>query len=160
MSPPYGSRDLCNKTQIMEKRFTLQQVHPNAWTAMMELSKLASGTSLSGTETELVKIRASQVNGCAFCIDMHTKDARKKGETEQRIYALNAWRDTGFFSDREQALLALTEEVTLIQDHVKDATFKTAVDYFGEKGTAEIIMAIVIINSWNRIAISTGLQPA
>lgn len=144
----------------MEKRFTLAQVHPNAWAAMMELSKLTLGTSLSGTEGELVKIRASQVNGCAFCIDMHTKDARKKGETEQRIYSLNAWRDTGFFSDRERALLALTEEITLIQGHVKDETFKAAVDQFGEKGTAEIIMAIVIINSWNRIAISTGLQPA
>ncbi|RYY60470.1 MAG: carboxymuconolactone decarboxylase family protein [Chitinophagaceae bacterium] len=143
----------------MEKRFTLPAVHPAAWSAMMELSKLTTGTSLNPIETELVKIRASQVNGCAFCIDMHTKDARKKGETEQRIYTLNAWRDTGFFSDRERALLALTEEVTLIQGHVKDETFKAAVAHFGEKGTAEIIMAIVIINAWNRIAISTGMQP-
>lgn len=143
----------------MEKRFILQEVHPAAWKAMMELSRLTVGTSLTPIETELIKIRASQVNGCAFCIDMHTKDARKKGETEQRIYTLNAWRDTDFFNERERALLALTEEVTLIQGHVKDQTFASAVAQFGEKGTAEIIMAVVIINGWNRIAISTGIKP-
>src|SRR4051812_9463557 len=114
----------------MEKRFTIPQVHPAAWSGMMELSKLTIGTTLSKTENELIKIRASQLNGCAFCIDMHTKDARKNGETEQRIYALNAWRDTAFFTEREQALLALTEEVTLIQGHVKDQTFRSTVEQF------------------------------
>jgi len=90
---------------------------------------------------------------------MHTKDARKYGETEQRIYTLNAWRDTKFFTAEEQAILALTEEVTLIPDHVGDATYNNAISVLGEKYTAQVIMAIIIINGWNRIAISTRLMP-
>lgn len=144
----------------MQQRINLPKVFPEAYHQMLEFSKLVAGFSLSPIEIELVKIRASQLNGCAYCIDMHTKDARKKGETEQRIYVLNAWRDTPFFNEREQALLALTEQVTLIAGHVQDSVFAEAVKHFGEKGTAEIIMAVIIINSWNRIAISTGMQPA
>ncbi|RYY55753.1 MAG: carboxymuconolactone decarboxylase family protein [Chitinophagaceae bacterium] len=143
----------------MEQRFNFFKVYPQAYQQMLEISALSASTSLSPLETELVKIRASQLNGCAYCLDMHTKDARKKGETEQRLYTVSAWRDTPFFNEREQALLALTEQVTAISGHVSDAVFAGAVKHFGEKGTAEIIMAVVVINSWNRIAISTGMMP-
>ena len=98
--------------------------------------------------------------GCAFCIDMHTKEARKAGETEQRIYALSAWRDTPFFSEAERAILALTEEVTLISGHVKDETYEQAAKVLEELYLAQVIMAIITINVWNRIGITTRLVPA
>jgi len=100
------------------------------------------------------------MNGCAFCIDMHTKDARKAGETEQRIYALSAWRDTLFFSEDERAILGLTEEVTLISNHVKDETYEQAAKVLGETYLAQVILAIITINAWNRIGIATKLIPA
>lgn len=143
----------------MEKRMNLFTTEPDGYKAMMQLEKYISTTALTATHKELIKIRASQINGCAYCLDMHTKDARKYGETEQRIYTLNAWRDTKFFTAEEQAILALTEEVTLIPGHVGDATYNNAVSVLGEKYTAQVIMAIIIINGWNRIAISTRLMP-
>jgi AhpD family alkylhydroperoxidase len=108
---------------------------------------------------ELVKIRASQINGCAFCIDMHTKDARAGGETEQRIYALNAWRETPFFTDRERAALAWTEAVTRIGDGVSDLVFTEASQHFNEKELVDLTWAIAAINAWNRIAISFRAVP-
>lgn len=106
---------------------------------------------------ELVKARASQINGCAFCLDMHTKDARAGGESEQRLYTLSAWRETSFFSDRERAVLALTEEVTLISDHgVNDQVWAQTEEQFNQEQLAALIWAIVAINAWNRVAISTG----
>jgi AhpD family alkylhydroperoxidase len=105
---------------------------------------------------ELVRIRASQLNGCAFCIDMHTKDARAAGETEQRIYALPAWRETPFFTGRERAALALTESMTLMpQTHVPDADFDQAAAEYGEDELAALISLIVTINAWNAIGVST-----
>jgi AhpD family alkylhydroperoxidase len=105
---------------------------------------------------ELVRIRASQLNGCAFCIDMHTKDARAVGESEQRIYALSAWRETPFFSDRERAALALTESVTLVaQTGVPDTDFDRAAAQFSSDELAALISLIVTINAWNRIGVST-----
>jgi AhpD family alkylhydroperoxidase len=104
---------------------------------------------------ELVKIRASQMNGCAYCIDMHTKDARLRGETEQRIYALNAWRETPFFTDRERAALEWTEAVTRVGDtHVPDEIYRQAAAQFSDDELVALTMGVAVINSWNRIAIA------
>ena len=104
---------------------------------------------------ELVKIRASQINGCAYCIDMHTKDARRAGETEQRIYALNAWRETPFFTDRERAALEWAEHVTRVADtHVPDEVYHRATAQFAEAELVALTFAVIVINSWNRLAIS------
>ncbi|HEY9622490.1 MAG TPA: carboxymuconolactone decarboxylase family protein, partial [Crinalium sp.] len=112
------------------------------------------------TLLELIKIRASQINGCAFCIDMHTKDARLNGETEQRIYALNAWRETPFFTPEERAVLAFTEAVTLIATHsVSDEIYDEVSRYFTPDEIINLLMAIATINSWNRIAITTRMVP-
>jgi AhpD family alkylhydroperoxidase len=105
---------------------------------------------------ELVRIRASQLNGCAYCIDMHTKDARAAGESEQRIYALTAWRETPFFTDRERAALGLAESVTLMpQTHVPDADFAEAAGQFSETELGALISLIVTINAWNAIGVTT-----
>ncbi|MFI8073165.1 carboxymuconolactone decarboxylase family protein [Streptomyces sp. NPDC086033] len=109
---------------------------------------------------ELIRIRASQINGCAFCLDMHTKDARAAGETEQRVYALNAWRETPFFTARERAALALTEAVTLVHDgQVPDAVYAEAAEVFDETQIAALIWAATVINAYNRIAIATRMVP-
>ncbi|HCA09615.1 carboxymuconolactone decarboxylase family protein [Chryseobacterium sp.] len=144
----------------MTTRIKMDQVEPNGYKAILGLEKFIESTTISRTHKDLIKIRASQINGCAFCIDMHTKEARKAGETEQRIYALNAWRDTPFFTEEERAVLALTEEVTLISNHVKDETYATAEKLLGETYLAQVIMAVITINAWNRIGITTMLVPA
>lgn len=143
----------------MEKRMNFFKTEPEGYNAMLAISKYLEGTELTNIHKELIKIRASQINGCAFCLDMHTKDARKYGETEQRLYTVSAWRDTPFFTKEEQAILALTEEVTLISNHVSDKTYNEAVAVLGEKYTAQVIMTVIVINGWNRIAITTGLMP-
>ena len=108
---------------------------------------------------ELIKIRASQINGCAYCLDMHTKDARRAGETEQRIYALSAWRETPFFTDRERAVLEWTEALTRVAEtHVPDDVFERVSRQFKEEEIVALTFAVVVINSWNRLAIS--LRPA
>ena len=143
----------------MSNRTKINEAKPAAYNAMLALEKYIESTSLTKTHKELIKIRASQINGCAYCINMHTIDARKAGETEQRIYALSAWRDTPFFDEQERALLALTEEVTLIGNHVSDVTYNNAASVFDQTYLADIIMAIITINAWNRVAITTGLEP-
>ena len=144
----------------MNTRIDISKENPAAYKAMLQLSAFVAGTPLTRKHLDLIKIRASQINGCAFCIDMHTKDARKQGETEQRIYGLNAWRDTPFYTEQERALLVLTEEVTLIsKGGVSDETYANAVAVLDEKYVAAAIMAIITINAWNRIAISTHLEP-
>jgi AhpD family alkylhydroperoxidase len=143
----------------METRINILQVEPEAYKAMYGLEKYIATSTLHPTHKELIKIRASQINGCAYCINMHTKDARQLGETEQRIYLLNAWRETQLFTEEEKAILALTEEVTLITNYVSDATYQNAAKLFGENYLAQVIMMIVTINAWNRIAITTELQP-
>jgi len=121
-------------------------------TATKELDKVDFDVRLR----ELVRIRASQLNGCAYCIDMHTKDARAAGETEQRIYALSAWRETPFFTNQERAALALTESVTLMpQTHVPDADFAHAAEQFSAAELGALIALIVTINAWNAIGVST-----
>jgi len=144
----------------MATRIKIDQVEPTGYKAILGLEKFIESTPLSKTHKDLIKIRASQINGCAFCIDMHTKEARKAGETEQRIYALNAWRDAPFYSEEERAILALTEEVTLIsENHVTDATYEQAVQLLGETYLAQVILSIITINAWNRIGITTKLIP-
>ena len=143
----------------MEKRMDLSVVEAEGYKVMLAFEKYLAASELTKTHKELIKIRASQINGCAFCLDMHTKDALKYGETQQRIFTLSAWRDTPFFTKEEQAILALTEEVTLISNHVSDKTYNEAVAVLGEKYTAQVIFAIITINGWNRVAITTGMMP-
>ena len=121
--------------------------------AMLALSTEAEA-KLERPLFELVKIRASQINGCAYCIDMHTKDARRAGETEQRLYALNAWRETPFFTDRERAALEWTEAVTNLGDsHVPDEIYERARQQFDESDLVALTFAVIVINSWNRLAV-------
>ncbi len=127
---------------------------------MLQLEQYVRGSGIQPTLLELIKIRASQINRCAFCIDMHTKDARLNREKEQRIYALHAWRETPFFTAEERAILALTEAVTLIATHsVSDEMYAEVSRYFTPDEIANLLMAIVTINSWNRIAITTQMVP-
>jgi AhpD family alkylhydroperoxidase len=138
----------------------LNEVNPAAYAAMHGLEKFLAGSSLDKKLKELVKIRASQINGCAFCLHMHATDARKLGETEVRIYTLNAWRETSYFTPQERAALALTEAVTLVAaNHVPDDVYEEAARHFSRQEISELLMAIVTINAWNRIAITTGLIP-
>ncbi|TDW47428.1 AhpD family alkylhydroperoxidase [Flavobacterium sp. 270] len=125
---------------------------------MLGLEKYIASTSLDPVHKELIKIRASQVNGCAYCINMHTADARKLGVTEQRIYLLSAWRESDVYTEEEKAIFALTEEITLISQHVSEETYENAAKFFDEKYLAEIIMMIITINAWNRIGIATGMR--
>lgn len=144
----------------MTPRLNLEKLEPNAFKAMYALVKYMGTTQLSHTQLTLMEIRASQLNGCAFCLDMHTRDARQHGETEQRLYLLNAWRETTLFTPEEQALLVLTEEVTFINHGVSEATYQQAVAALGETLVAQAIMMIVTINAWNRIAIATHMPIA
>ncbi|MFB9841875.1 carboxymuconolactone decarboxylase family protein [Mucilaginibacter ginsenosidivorans] len=136
-------------------------IEPKAYEAMMGFEKYLETTDISPIHAEMIRIRASQINGCAFCINMHTKDARKAGETEQRIYLLNAWRETSLYTPEERAILALTEEVTLISGHgVSDKTYEEAEALLGRKYLSQVLAAIIVINAWNRLAISSRMQPA
>jgi len=144
----------------MSNRINMGKVDPSAYKAMFELENYWKTTNISQLHQEMIRTRASQINGCAYCIDMHTRDARKAGETERRLYALNAWRETPFFTEEERAILALTEAVTLITKGVPDEIYQQAVKVLGEQITAQVIMGTAIINAWNRIGISTGMQPA
>lgn len=146
----------------MENRINVGQLEPLAYKALMGLETYLAATPISKTHKELIKIRASQINGCAFCINMHTKDARKHGETEQRIYLLNAWKEVkDLYTEEERAILALTEEMTLIANGgVSDETYSKAKSLFDENQLAQIMIAIIAINAWNRMAIATQLQPA
>jgi AhpD family alkylhydroperoxidase len=143
----------------MQARLDLS-TNPAAYQAMLQLEQYVRRSGINPTLLELIKIRASQLNGCAFCIDMHTKDARLQGETEQRIYALNGWRETPFFTPEERAVLSFTEAVTLIAtDHVSDALYQDVSQYFSAEQIANLLLAIVTINAWNRIAKVTRMVP-
>ncbi|KIA86498.1 carboxymuconolactone decarboxylase family protein [Flavobacterium sp. AED] len=144
----------------MEKRVNINETEPQAFKAMLALEGYLATSQISKTEKELIKIRASQINGCAFCIDMHTKDALKYGETNQRIFLLNAWRETDLFTEKEKVILSMTEEITLIHNQgLSETSYQKAVLFFDKNQIAQIIMAIVTINAWNRIAVSTQLEP-
>ena len=129
----------------MEPRIHYKSVAPGAYRAMAGLEAYLRECSLEKPLRELVKLKASQINGCAFCIDMHSKDARAGGETEQRLYALSAWRETPFFSDRERAALAWTEAVTMVgQTHVPDEVYEQARAHFEEKELVDLTLAVQI----------------
>ena len=146
----------------MSTRFDMATTDKAAYKAMFGLEGYLQTISLNSIQKELIKIRASQINGCAFCLDMHTKDALKYGETPQRIFLLNAWREAKeLFTEEEQVLLEMTEEITLIsQKGLTEETYYKAKQLFDETVIAQIIMAIITINAWNRIAISTHLPIA
>jgi AhpD family alkylhydroperoxidase len=145
----------------MKTRFNIEKIEPNAYSAMFALEGYVRKTPLKNSYKELIKIRASQINSCAFCIEMHTADARKHGETESRIYALSAWKESPLFSDEERALLQLTEEVTLIANKgLSNETYAVLQKYFDDATIAQAIMQVVAINAWNRIAVSTRMMHA
>jgi AhpD family alkylhydroperoxidase len=144
----------------MEPRLDVSKIDPKAYHAMSALEAYVRNSGLEPALLELVKMRASQVNGCAYCIDMHSKDARARGESEQRLYALSAWHEAPFFTDRERAALAWTESVTLIgQDHAPDELFEEVRRHFDENELVKLTMAILAINGWNRLAIAFRAVP-
>src|SRR5690348_17401264 len=134
-------------------RINYAKEFPRGFEAMLGLEQAVRGSDLDPVLLELVKLRASQINKCAYCLDMHTKDARARGESEQRLHLLAAWREVPLYTARERAALALTEAVTLVADtHVPDDVWERASKVFTEEELAGLLMAIVVINGWNRIA--------
>lgn len=144
----------------MQPRTEYSKAAPRAIAAMSGLEEYLRTTDLEPRMLELVRMRASLINGCAYCVDMHSKDARAHGETEQRLYAVSVWRETPFFSDRERAALAWTEAVTLIgEGHVTDEVYEEVRQHFNEKELVEVTLAIVAINGWNRFALAFRTVP-
>lgn len=144
----------------MEERLNYAKVAPKALSAMLGLEKYVISSGLEHSLYELVKTRASQINGCAYCLDMHTKEARKAGETEQRLYGLSAWRETPYYTERERAALAWTEALTLVSENeVSDALYDSVRLHFKENEMVALTMAIVAINGWNRLAIGFKTVP-
>ncbi|WP_437918778.1 carboxymuconolactone decarboxylase family protein [Sphingobacterium sp. LRF_L2] len=141
----------------MQTRLDINTADPKALKAMYALETYLASSELSTTLKELIKIRSSQINNCAFCINMHTTDAIKNGETAQRIFLLSAWKEVAdLYTEEEQVALTMTEEITLIANNgLSDATYQKACSLFSETQIAQIIMAIATINAWNRIAVST-----
>jgi len=142
----------------MEQRTNIAEMLPSSYKAMYDLSITVNKSSLTPIQKELIKIRASQINRCAYCLHMHTSDALNAGEKKERIFLLTAWNESDLFSKEEKAMLAIVEEVTIIHNKgLSDATYQEAQNFFTEEEIAEIIMSTVVINAWNRIAISTNL---
>ena len=140
----------------MKTRIDMSRYAHDAYKAMLGLEKYLAASSIEKPLRELVKLRASQINGCAYCIDMHSKDARAIGETEQRIFALPAWRETPFFTDRERAALRFAESLTLVAtDHVPSEEYDRVAEHFSPDEIGALVSLIVAINAWNTIAVST-----
>lgn len=138
----------------MAERIDYKKVAPGAFQAMLGLETYVHQSALEPALLELVKMRVSQINGCAYCLDMHAKDARAAGETEQRLYLLNAWREAPFYSARERAALAWAEAVTVLAGQgVADAVYEEVRSQFDEKALVDLTLAIVAINGWNRLAV-------
>jgi len=139
----------------MKARVEYWKVAPGGFKAMMGLENYLHESGLEAPLLHMVKLRASQINGCAYCIDMHWKDARAAGENEQRLYGLDAWREAGYYTDRERAALAWTEALTKVTEgHVPDAVFDATRAHFSDKELADLTWAVAAINAWNRVAIS------
>ncbi len=137
----------------MEPRLNFLKIAPDGYKAMSGVEAYVSGSGIDHTLLHLIKVRASQINACAFCIDMHWKDARAAGETEQRLYGLSAWQDSPYYTDRERAMLKWVESVTLLsQTHAPDADYEALRQHFDEKETVNLTWAIAAINAWNRMA--------
>jgi AhpD family alkylhydroperoxidase len=144
----------------MAARLDYGKASPEATRALYALEMFVKGSGLDHSLLELIKLRASQINGCAFCVDMHWKDARAAGESEERLYMLSAWEEATVYSDKERAALALTEAVTLVsQTHVPDAVFEEAKKHFSDKELTNLIVAISTINAWNRLSITFRAEP-
>ena len=144
----------------MKARINLMNVNPGIIQAILGLEKQVSKAGLDHRLLDLVRMRASQINGCAYCLDMHSKDARAAGETEQRLYGLNAWRETPYYSARERAALEWTEALTLVTEgHVPDDVYERVRAEFSEDELAHLSLAIVAINSWNRLNIAARTVP-
>jgi AhpD family alkylhydroperoxidase len=138
----------------MKPRIDFTKVSPRALQAMMGVQNYVNHSGLEHSLLELVKMRASQINGCAYCLDMHSKDARAAGETEQRLYLLSAWREAPFYNERERAALEWTEAMTLLTEgHVPDAVYAAAREHFSEAELVDLSMAVVAINGWNRLMV-------
>lgn len=136
-------------------------VQPEAYKALSALDKYISSSAIDKLQQEMIRIRASQINGCAYCVNHHSRDAKKSGETEQRLYLIGVWREApNIFNEEEQLILAITEEITLIQEHGLSAElYDKAIHLFGEEKTAQLIMTIITINAWNRIGVSLHMHP-
>ena len=143
----------------MKTRLDIKQQEPEAYSIMLNFEKYLGKIELTQAHKNLIKIRASQMNGCSYCIDMHTKEARASGESEQRLHVLSSWKDTPFFNEQEQSILSVTEEVTFIQQRLSESTYQKAVKVLGEKYLTQVIMAVIVINSWNRIGVATEMMP-
>ena len=145
----------------MANRFIMGKVLPDAYKALVGLDNFTRSSAIPPLQREMIKIRASQINGCAYCVNLHTKEARKQGETEQRIYLMSVWREApNIFNEEEQLLLEMTEEITLIHQHgLSDRLYEKAISLWGEERTAQVMMAIININSWNRIGVGLNLHP-
>jgi AhpD family alkylhydroperoxidase len=142
------------------ERFDYAKVAPGAYRAMAGLEHYLHESGLEENLLHLIKLRASQINGCAYCLDMHWKDLKSIGETDQRLYELNAWEEGPFYSDRERAALAWTEAVTRVADsHVPDEIYERVRQHFSEKEMADLTLAVAAINAWNRLAISARTTP-
>lgn len=141
----------------MTQRMNYYEIAPDAMKIMMEMEKYTKKSSIERKLRELIKIRASQINGCAYCINMHTADAKKMGETEQRLYCISAWRECTFYSEAEKVALELTEHITLIPEkRVPDELYDRVRKHFDEKAYVDLVILINQINSWNRISIAMG----
>lgn len=144
----------------MEARFNPYTAAPGAYKAMSGLEQYLHTCGLEESLLHLIKLRVSQINGCAFCLDMHWKDLRAIGESEQRLYSLDAWRECPWYSDRERAALAWAEAVTLVANgHVPDALYQQTRSHFNEKELTDLTLAITTINAWNRISIASRTPP-
>jgi len=144
----------------MTTRLNAKAIAPDAYQALRSLQDYVEGSGLEKPLIELVKVRASQINGCAFCIAKHTADAAAGGESQARLHLLNAWRETELFTARERAALALTEAVTLVADtHVPDEVYEEAQRQFSDKELVDLAYSIFAINAWNRLAITFRMQP-
>ncbi|WP_117212510.1 carboxymuconolactone decarboxylase family protein [Allorhizocola rhizosphaerae] len=144
----------------MKERLVIKDLATKQYRAMIQFDDVVSGHSLPKPLVELIKLRASQLNGCFYCVDMHTKDAKQGGETDSRLHGLVVWREAPYYTDAERAAFAFTEAVTLIHDgHVPDDVWEWAAKHFTDTELAEMIMVLVAINSWNRICVSTRMQP-
>ena len=144
----------------MEQRIDLTKHALDAQKSLYALEKYIANSGLDHKLIHLLKMRASQINGCAYCIDMHSKDSRALGESEQRLYELNAWRETPFYTDRERAALEWTESLTLVsQTHVPDEVYESVKKHFNEKEIVDLSILVSLINVWNRLAISARTLP-
>src|SRR6185312_15712196 len=142
-------------TESIGHRINYRKVAPEAIRALAAVERYARGSNLEAALLELVRLRASIVNGCAYCVDMHSKDARARGESEQRLYAVSVWREAPFFTPRERAALAWTEAVSKVnEDQVPDEVYRLAREHFEGRELVDLTMAVIAINSWNRLAIS------